>query len=224
MDNKCKYAANCNGKDCDAAFCERKYRLDNMFNKSLLTTLQQRHIQLSIDENEKDLAAFQYLASIAADIENFVDSGGNLFIYSRTCGNGKTSWAIKLMESYFYQTWPKKDLSCHALFISVPRFLLALKANISEPNEYAQTILKRVNEAELVVWDDIAAKIGTEFELNHLLSLIEGRVAEGKSNIYTSNLTPQELVSAVGERLASRIANLSTTVHFEGTDKRRSIF
>ena len=41
-----------------------------------------------------------------------------------------------------------------------------------------------------------------------------------KSNIYTSNVTGQELKDKLGERLYSRIVNLSTNIELRGTDKR----
>ena len=220
MEETCSFTFGCNKKDCSEPFCLRKFKLENLYNKALLTEAQRKHITLDIANDPTDLEAFQKLAEISKGIESFVDNGCNLFIYSSTCGNGKTSWSIKLLESYMQKIWAKCDLSCHALFISVPRFLLAIKANITEPNEYAQEILDNVLDADIVVWDDIAAKIGTEFELNHLLSLIDARITAGKSNIYTSNVAPAALTSAIGDRLASRVANLSMKIQFNGVDRR----
>jgi DNA replication protein DnaC len=67
---------------------------------------------------------------------------------------------------------------------------------------------------------DIAAKMGSEFELTHLLNIIDNRLALGKSNIYTSNLNRQQLYNALGERLTSRIANMSIDIELRGSDKR----
>ena len=124
------------------------------------------------------------------------------------------------MTSYFDKIWPKSNFDCQALFISVPRYLLALKASISGKNEYADTVNKYILGADLVVWDDIATKMGTEFELNHLLNIINTRMDNGKSNIFTSNLGNKELINALGERLASRICNKSIDIELHGADKR----
>ena len=62
--------------------------------------------------------------------------------------------------------------------------------------------------------------MGSEFELTHLLNIIDNRLAAGKSNIYTSNLNKQQLYSALGDRLTSRIANMSIDIELFGTDKR----
>lgn len=210
----------CNHKDCNSEFCLRKYKLNSLFENSLLSINQRKHMPLFIDKDESDLAAFQALAAIQKNILSFVETGQNLFLHSNNCGNGKTSWAIRFIQTYLNTIWPKADLTCKALFISVPRFLLSLKDAISNKNEYVEFIKQNVISADLVVWDDIAAKVGTEFELNHLLSLIDTRLSLNKSNIYTSNLDVSKIYMALGERLASRICQYSKDIELHGSDKR----
>ena len=95
--------------------------------------------------------------------------------------------------------------------------MLALKDDITTKNAYVAYIKENVLEADLVIWDDIAAKMGSEFELTHLLNIIDNRLALGKSNIYTSNLNRQQLYNALGERLTSRIANMSIDIELFGS-------
>ena len=217
---ECRYREKGNGRDCDKEFCQKKYRLDTLYNNSCLTEKQQKHICLRPDADGTDRQEFRRLAEIEKQIEGFVDDGYCLYLHSYGCGNGKTSWAIRMMSTYFNKIWHKSNFGCQALFINVPRYLLELKKQISEHSDYAEFVNKHVKEADLVVWDDIAAKVGSEFELNHLLSLINYRIDAGKSNIFTSNLGPRELKNALGERLASRIANKSIDIELKGSDKR----
>lgn len=211
----------CNHKDCDKDFCIRKYKLDYLYNNSLLSPSQRYNVALFVDDDNSDLEAFKQLAAYQADIVSFVESGQNLYLHSSNCGNGKTSWAVRFIQAYFNKIWPKSPLTCRALFISVPRFLLALKDNIQNKNAYVEFIKENIMSADLVVWDDIATKVGTEFELNHLLSLIDGRIALGKSNIYTSNLDTRAMYNALGERLASRVCLYSKDIELKGADKRQ---
>jgi DNA replication protein DnaC len=111
-------------------------------------------------------------------------------------------------------------LSCKGLFISVPKFLLALKDNISSKSEYVEHIKQNVLDADIVVWDEIGTKAVTTFEHEHLLSLINARIDNNKTNIFTSNLSPIQLKESVGERLYSRVINLSDIIEFKGSDKR----
>ena len=210
----------CNGKDCSADFCLRKYKMDSLYSAALMSESQKKHITLRVDEDGTDLEQFKQLASIEQDIVTFINEGKNLFLHSTNCGNGKSSWSLRLAEAYFNKIWARTEIKCRVLFISVPRFLLALKDNITTKSTYVDYIKENVLEADLVIWDDIAAKMGSEFELTHLLNIIDNRLALGKSNIYTSNLNRQQLYTALGERLTSRIANMSIDIELHGADKR----
>ena len=218
--SNCYLRSVCNGKDCNADFCLRKYKMDSLYSAALMSESQKKHITLRVDEDGTDLEQFKQLADIEKNIVKFIEEGKNLYLHSGTCGCGKTSWSLRLIEAYFNKIWARSDGSCRALFISVPRFLLAIKDNISNKSTYIEYIKENVLEADLVVWDDLGNKMGSEFELSHLLSIIDNRITLGKSNIYTSNLTRQQLYSALGERLTSRVANMSIDIELFGSDKR----
>jgi len=220
MTENCPFKHNCNGVDCNKDFCMRKYRLGYLYDNSLLTDKQRQFKSLRVDSDGTDLHEFQKLANLEKNMDKFVENGANLYLHSYNCGNGKTSWAIRLLTGYFNKIWYKSNFGCQGMFISVPRYLLALKENISGHNEYAEFVNKYVLDADLIVWDDIATKIGTEFELNHLLNMINTRMDAGKANIFTSNLGQKDLENSLGERLASRICNKSIDIELHGADKR----
>lgn len=218
--SKCFLYDRCNHKDCEKDFCLRKYKMDSLYSAALMTESQKPHITLNVDQDGTDLEQFKQLAAIEQNIVKFVQEGKNLYLHSANCGNGKSSWSLRLAEAYFNKIWARSEAKCRVLFISVPRFLLALKDNITVKSLYIDYIKDNVLEADLVIWDDIAAKMGSEFELTHLISIIDNRIALGKSNIYTSNLNRQQLYTALGERLTSRIANMSIDIELFGADKR----
>lgn len=204
----------------DTQFCIKLFKLDYLYNESLLTSSQREYVALRIDADGTDREEFIKLKEIENNIEQFVTDGSSLYIYSNTCGNGKTAWSIRMIQAYFNAIWHKCDLNCKALFINVPRFLLSLKDNISNKNEYIEHIKSRVLDADLVVWDEVATKAVTQFEHEHLLSLINSRIDLNKAQIFTSNVAPERLAEVVGDRLYSRIVNLSTVLEFRGADKR----
>lgn len=216
---QCWLYDDCNHKDCNN-FCIRKEKLTFLYNNSLLPYKQRKRIELFIDDDKADLDAFTKLATIEKNILSFVDNGNNLYLFSSQVGNGKTSWAIRMLQSYFNRIWPRTDLTCRALFISVPRFLLAIKDNISNKNDYASFIKDNILKADLVIWDDIFHKSITEFEYTQLLSYIDSRLALGKSNIYTSNTSPNEASRIVDARIVSRVTGLATQIELKGGDKR----
>ena len=204
----------------DNTFCVKLFKLNGLYDYALVSGKQRQRINLRIDADGTDRAEFQRLQNIENDIMNFVAHGCNLYLYSTQCCNGKSSWALRLMQSYFNKVWPSTTIECRALFVNVPKFFLALKDNISAKNDYIQHIKNYVADCDIVVWDDIGTKVGTEFEVENLLNIINNRIDNGKSNIYTSNITPAQLQERVGERLYSRIINLSTNIELRGMDKR----
>lgn len=199
--------------------CLRFFKIDFLLNKSLITDKHKQDIKLILDADGTDKEEFEKLSELQKNIKTFIQQGNNLYICSGIPGNGKTSWAIKLLKSYIYKIWPESKMECKALFINVPKFLLELKSNISKHSDYIDYINDNILSADLVVWDDIATKSTTEFEHEHLLSLLDNRLINNKSNIFTSNILPENLSMLVGDRLASRI-NQSTVIRFNGRDKR----
>lgn len=201
-------------------YCPKFFRTNYLFDESLMSMKQRVHIPLRPDADGTDREEFVKLKKIEDSIESFVENGQCLYIHSATCGNGKTAWALRMLQSYINKIWFKSDLRCRVLFINVPRFILALKENISTPSEYIKHIQENINNADLVVFDEVGTKAFTEFEHEHILNIINTRIDNDKSNIYTSNLSPVELRQKVGDRLYSRIVNLSIDVELHGTDKR----
>ena len=207
---------NCNLDD----FCIKRFKLENLYKNSLLSENQWNRINLRLQSDLTDQKEFDILKNIENNIITFVERGDNLYIHSTICGNGKTAWAIRLIQAYLNSIWPESQLTCKALFINVPRFLLTLKDSISNQSDYIDHIKKYVFDAPLVVWDEIGVKALTTYEHENLLNLINTRLDLGKSNIYTSNLSTDELKEKIGERLFSRVVNLSTELEFHGFDKR----
>lgn len=219
--NRCwKY--NNNSKECEtsAAYCPKLFKVDYLYNEALLSPKQRTHTPLRIDEDGTDREQFSRLKHIEDDIENFVNDGCNLYLHSQGCGNGKTEWSIRLLQSYVGRVWHKSDLTCKVLFVHVPRYLVELKNSFTERSDYVDHIKSNILKADLVVFDEIATKAGTQFELEILLSLINTRIDMGKSNIYTSNVSGDDLRERIGDRLYSRIVNMSTDIELFGKDKR----
>ena len=209
----------CNHVDCDS-FCLKRFKLNYLFEEALIPLNRRLPIPLYLDKDGSDKEEFLLLKEFEQDIISFVNKGKNIYIHSIVYGNGKSSWALRLIQSYFNKIWPNCELRCKALFINVPQFLLAIKDNITNNNEYAEHIKENVYNADLVVWDDIGNKAITQFEADNLLAIIDSRMNKGKSNIYTSNLNDVEIHEALGDRLSSRIINSSYNIEFKGADKR----
>lgn len=213
---KYKKDTSCDNSD----FCIKLFKLEQLYNLSLLSESQRKRINLVLDSDMCDQQSFNELHNIEVNILDFVNTGQNLFLYSSNVGNGKTSWALRMMQSYINHIWPESNLVCRCLFINVPRFLLTLKDSISNNSEYIDHIKSNVLTTDLVIWDELGVKSLTTYEHENLLNLINTRLDNNKSNVYTSNLFGQELQDKIGERLYSRVTNMSKNIQLFGKDKR----
>lgn len=166
----------------------------------------------------QDLDAFTKLNELKLDIVDFVTSGKNLYLWSEHTGNGKTSWALKLMLKYFDEIWAGNGFRVRGKFVHVPTFLLQLK-NFNDPlsEEYKNDILN----CDLLILDDIASVGISQYDLSQLLLYIDNRSLNGKSIIYTGNLDMHNMDKVLGSRLTSRIWSKTTTiVELKGADRR----
>lgn len=215
---KCPFINSCNHIDCDK-HCMKNFKTNYYFNQAMIPENKRIKFPLRVD-NTQDEEIFRQLTIIESNICDYVEKGSNIYLWSKQAGVGKTSWAYRFAIQYINKVWSYKDIRPIVLFISIPKFLLDLKSNISQKSSYIEHIFDNVLNADMVIWDDIGSKLGTEFEVSHLLSLIDNRVNNSKLNIYTSNLSGEELHEALGDRLYSRIFNYSIVYEIKGKDKR----
>ena len=213
LNSECWYSEVCRmDNPCDSCirYTEMKFLMDN----SGLPKIRQKPISLIPDDVDYD--QFVRLSEIKDEIAEFVESGKNLFICGYT-GNGKTSWAIKILLKYFDQIWAGNGFRVRGMFVHVPTLLLNLK-NFDNPlpNSYKESL----NSADLIVWDEIGTNI-SDYDYSQLLMYVDSRLLNGKSNIFTSNIVTYESLSrAIGNRLASRIDGSDEKIILKGGDRR----
>lgn len=167
-----------------------------------------------------DLQAYRTLQAIKDEILDFVNNGSNLYIYSCNCGNGKTTWALKLLYSYFHAICMGNGLERKGYFICTPDYLADLK-NSDYRNSYEYrdfyTIIK---ELPLIVWDDICFNQMSNMDYTSILSILSYRELHDKANIFTGNLNEENLRNIADDRLFDRIWRSSTRVEFKGNSRR----
>lgn len=79
----------------------------------------------------------------------------------------------------------------------------------------------RYAKAGLLVIDDLGAAKGSEWteEINY--RLVNYRYSHRLPTLITSNVPPKELAAALGERVSSRLVEMTTRVVLKGPDRRR---
>lgn len=166
-----------------------------------------------LDETKQDLQAYITLKNL--DIQDFVVNGKSLVIESTECGNGKTTWAKKLLLRYMAKKVGRINTG---YFLNLPTVFGEVKEAITtkEVLPYARIF----STVRLLVVDEVGAKKLSEFEENWLLRMISEREkGKGLATIYTMNSSP-EMKEILGKRLYSRIYTKSQHVVFLEKDKR----
>ena len=214
----CWYREVCNA-EVDCNMCIRFEEMSYLMENSNLPKNKQKPINLTAPKC--DLGAYKRLSEIKSGIVDFVDGGNNLYITSKCTGNGKTSWAIKLMLKYFDEVWAGNGFNVRAIFIHVPSFLLKCKDFKNVDKEF-EAMRKLLFEVDLVVWDDIASTNLSGYDFSQLLTFIDYRTLGELSNIYTGNCdTKDVLTEKLGQKMASRIWNNHTEIiTLKGGDQR----
>ena len=210
----CWYLETC---EDDCSRCNIYFQMNWQMEHSGLPKAKQRAISLWLVD-DIDQSAFDKLASIRKDIVDFVEHGKNLYICSKYTGNGKTSWAIKMLHTYFHHTAVGNYDNLKGMFVNVTDLLLKLK---DFNNPLPKSYLDNLENVDLVIWDDIAISGISNYDFTQLYNIIDKRILAEKANIFTSNQpTFDGFVELMGNRLASRVYSTSEIVELRGKDMR----
>lgn len=224
--NSCWLQSDCQDRDsgqCQGSYCTNYRILHYLFKTSLLP--EKLWYEFKLTPIEQDMEVFDELIDIKNNIQDFVDFGHNLYIWGENTGNGKTRWAIKLMQQYFGEqldTGFIPEQSVKGIYMPVTKYLADLKLNMTKEIEGFNRLRGLLETVDLVIWDDIGADELTSFEMQNLFALIDWRVTAELSNIYTSNISPEKITKSLGRRLASRVIGPSKQLEIVGPDRREN--
>lgn len=213
-------ALNAERSNC-SKYCIGYVQLQNIYEMSNMPKRFQYPISLDLTGGE-NRESFLFLRNWMQDVKQHVKNGDGLYIFSDKKGNGKTTWACKIMNDYFKQVALKNNLRCRGLYVNVPQFFHDLKNSFDNPTTEFQEFMDNIRKADLVIWDDIGTESPTTFVRDTLYTFINYRYSEMKSQIFTSNVLLEELENPawLGERTVSRIRGVSDLVEFIGEDRR----
>ena len=177
--------------------------------------------RMDLIPDDKDLRAFEALNDFKENILDHVNKGEGLYIWGENTGNGKTSWACKIMGYYFRKIAFSSGLENEGLYIYLPTFLDDLRNSYNTSSSEFDEELEMVKNCKLLIVDDIGAERVTEWVRERLVSIINTRVSNGLCTIYTSNLSLKGLTDKLGDdRISSRIKGSVQELNLVGKDNR----
>lgn len=168
------------------------------------------------DSSGLDKQAYITLKNL--DIQEFVVNGRSLVIESLNNGNGKTSWAKRLLLKYMAKKIGRINTG---YFLSLPIVLAEVKEAIQSKEDLPY--LRIFSTVRLLVIDEVGANKLTDYEEKWLLRMIEERSKRpGLATIYTANSSPN-MREILGRRLYSRIWTASSHITLRESDKRGGV-
>lgn len=204
-------------------WCSAKYRLNEALKLSRIPKiyLDANIYNYELDEDNKEI--FEVVRSAVNNIVSIIDGGTNFFFYGANPGTGKTFNASVLLNHYIYKTCLTSRFD-----FENPLALYIVYADLMDDLRYrrdldtVQDTLRLVNEVPLLLLDDVGSGTNSDFTRDQTYLIINNRINNGLSTIYTSNLTISELrkPEILGARNTSRIVNNTVGSELHGKDRR----
>lgn len=138
------------------------------------------------------------------------DGESNL-LFVGPVGVGKTHAAVAATRRWHFD----EGRTVH--FWPVVELLDALRPRANEETDIAELV-----QAPILVLDDLATERATDWTAERLYALVNRRWLDERPTVVTTNVPPERLETALGERLLSRIAHDALVIRLRGSDRRRA--
>lgn len=148
-------------------------------------------------------------------VENFDRTDENL-LFCGSCGLGKTFLSSAIANELIQKGKDVLYISSNALFPILED--MHFGRNVDEGAQY---IVKKINDCELLILDDLGSEFVTQFTCAELFRIINTRLNSGKKMIISTNLNRNMIQNTYNERIASRITGGFSMLEFLGEDIRR---
>lgn len=210
--------------DMCTEYCWKMVQIRFQLDKSNMPDDYKADIMLGKSKAGKDFEVYQELSGWARNLRKLLwrvsTQGEGLYMHSTKKGNGKTSWACKIMFNYIRAMGQEIESleKPKVLFVSTPQLFDDLKAAFDNDEKAREMshFEDCIKDAELVIFDDIGAETPSKWVKEKLYIYINFRESNRKSTIFTSNCTIDELANTLDDRITDRIYGLCRKKYGDG--------
>ena len=142
----------------------------------------------------------------------FNEKSGNL-LFSGDTGLGKTFLSACIARTV-------ADRGCSVVYESAGHLFSKLERAKFSGDESAREEVKKYNDCDLLIVDDLGTEMPGQFTTSALYSLINDRLLCGRATIISTNLNTDDLSRRYSPQIASRLRGSFTRVAFLGDDIR----
>ena len=149
-----------------------------------------------------------------------------LYIYG-DCGTGKTYnlygiYKLLLANEILTKNHEEGRITTYfppSKVINITEFFSELKQTFDD-NDSEQKIVDLISTWEVLLIDDFGTEKLSDWTIEACYRLINHRYAEMKPTFFSSNLSLEEIAKRMGDRFASRIAEMCKVIKIDGEDRR----
>lgn len=179
---------------------------------------------------DEDVEAYERLSEIKSTILDISEPDidiKNLLICSDKTGNGKTSWALKILQYFIFKSaqslYFNDEDNSYGYFVTTSKFVSLSKEYDNQRRQKFYEMQDMIEKSRVVVFDDIAVGEYSRAEYMALYTAIEDRILNCKFCIFTSNFVDKDspvLIDRLGARLVDRIYCTSEKIILHGDGVR----
>jgi DNA replication protein DnaC len=222
LDDRCPYEL-CDGsgfvydEDTNTAFdCRcRPQRVALAKARSLSAVIPRRYRDVSFDRppvTEIDPTIVTATRRFADRIDEQLDAGRGLWLMGQV-GTGKTTLAMLVSKAAL-------RAGRSVAIYSLPRLLNEIRDTHRAERSHVE-LLDRLTAVDLLHIDDVGAERTTDWVLEELYSIVNGRYEDQRSMVITTNILDREaLCQQLSERTVSRLTEMCEELPLIGHDHR----
>jgi DNA replication protein DnaC len=196
----------------------RPQRLARAKARSLSAVIPRRYRDVSFEQppvTDIDPAIVAATRRFAASIEDHLDAGHGLWFMGPP-GTGKTTLAMLVSQAAL------KAGRSVAIY-SLPRLLNEIRDTHRTERSHVN-LLDRLTDVDLLHIDDIGAQRSTDWVLEELYSIVNGRYEDERSMVITTNILDRdELCAQITARTVSRLTEMCDELPLLGHDRRMDL-
>ena len=196
----------------------RPQRVAHAKARSLSAVIPRRYRDVSFDRppvSDIDPQIVTATRRYAATIEDQLEAGRGLWFMGPP-GTGKTTLAMLVSQAAL------KTGRSVAIY-SLPRLLNEIRDTHRAERSHVD-LLDRLTEVDLLHIDDVGAQRTTDWVLEELYSIVNGRYEDQRSIVITTNILDREaLCEQITERTVSRLTEMCDELPLLGHDHRMDL-
>lgn len=199
-------------KDCRMAYEDKQRQINNLKQLSLLDAKFKRVRFSSYQVNQESKRVFGIAKRYVENFSEMYEKNQGMLFWGDV-GTGKSYTAAAIANELMERLQP-------VIMTSFVKLLQDMQGFDGDDGKY----ILRLNQAKLLIIDDLGAERGTDYALEKVYDIIDSRYRSRKPAIFTTNLTMRQMKECADiryNRIYDRVFEMCYPVKFDGLSWRK---